>query len=158
MNIRDYKKILPHALLIAGALLVLSVLFALSKSEEAKTRDVVAMQNAIDIKLGLYRYYLRHAAYPSAKTAPLSLGSSDTDCLSDNGFISRQNTECAKRSYLLPVPAGVSYTPLAEQGDIFCDYSVRCPRYAILFFLETNMFGKKGTHSITQEGFQRVGD
>lgn len=154
MNIRDYKKILPHALLIAGALFVLVGLFALVKSEEAKTRDVVAMQNAIDIKLGLYRYYLRHAAYPPTGTAPISLGGYDTDCLSDNGFISRQNSECAKRSYLLPVPAGASYMPLAEQGDIPCDSSVGCSRYEIRFSLETNLFAQKGVHTLTPEGMQ----
>lgn len=149
----DLKKILPHALLIGGGIVILVGLFVLVRSEEAKTRDTVRMQEVIGIKQGLYRYYLNHAAYPAADQ-PVLLGSPDATCLHDTGFMSHTSHDCATRAYLLPVPSGYLYTPLAEQGDEPCTSSIGCPRYAITFRLETNAFAPKGMHALTPEGMK----
>lgn len=119
MTIRDYKKILPHALLAAGALFILVGLFALVRSEEAKTRDAIVMQEVIGIKQDLQMYYLSHAAYSASIT----------------------------------IPERYEYIPSGEDGAP-CAPSAACSRYEIRFFLETNLFAKKGAHTLTPEGMQ----
>lgn len=149
----DFKKILPHIFLVAAGILIIVGFYALVASEEAKTRDTVRMQEVIGIKQGLYRYYLNHAAYPPAPQ-PVILGEMDTACLNDKGFVSRTSQECMARAYLLPVPPGHTYVSLGEEGNEPCTSSIGCPRYAISFQLETNLFVKKGMHILTPEGLQ----
>ncbi|MBI4252634.1 hypothetical protein HY623_00410 [Candidatus Uhrbacteria bacterium] len=159
----DYKKILSHAALILGALVVIAGLMMWVRSEEAYARDAQRMGDVIDIKLGLYRYYLRHAAYPSSATSVL-LGGPDADCLGDKGFVSRKGLDCSGRPYLSPVPASLgltdqdvyTYTPLGADSDTICDSATGCPRYGILFYFETNVFAKKGFHVLTPEGLQTL--
>lgn len=66
----DIQRILPHAALIGGAVLLMISLFALVRSEEANTRDTVHMQEVIGVKQALHRYYLDNAAYPTTFTVP----------------------------------------------------------------------------------------
>lgn len=158
----DYKKILPHAALILVALIVVIGLMMWVKSEEAYARDVRRMEQVTDIKLGLYRYYLRHAAYPASGGTSLLLGAQDNDCLDEKGFVSRNGSDCSDRAYLAFVPASpgltdqdiFTYTPLTAAGATICDSASGCPRYGILFYLETNVFAKKGPHILTPEGLQ----
>lgn len=158
----DYKKILPHAALILVALIVVIGLMMWVKSEVAYARDAQRMGHVTDIKLGLYRYYLRHAAYPASGGKSLLLGASDTDCLDERGFVSRNGLDCSDSPYLGFVPASpgltdkdiFTYTPLGATGDTMCDSASGCPRYGILFYLETNVFAKKGQHILTPEGLR----
>ena len=151
----DYKKFLPHAALILGGILVVVGLFVLVRVEEAKTRDTIRMQEVISVKQGLYRYYVNHAAYPPSGQQSILLGTTDSNCLSDKGFLSSASRDCSTGggAYLLPVPNG-TYTALGEQGDTPCNSLTSCPRYAILFFLETDLFARKGMHALTPEGLQ----
>lgn len=158
----DYKKILPHAVLILAALIVVIGLMMWVKSEEAYVRDAQRMEQVTDIKLGLYRYYLRHAAYPASGGKSLLLGAQDADCLDEKGFVSRNGLDCSDHAYLARVPASpgltdqdiFTYTPLGTTGDTICDSASGCPRYGILFYLETNVFAKNGLHVLTPEGLQ----
>lgn len=149
----QFHTLLPHIVLITAAVLILVGLFVLVRSEEQKTRDTIRMQEIIGIKQGLYRYYLNHAAYPAADQ-PVHLGSQDATCLHDKGFVSHTSHDCTVRAYLLPVPSGYLYTPRAEQGDEPCISTIGCPRYAITFQLETNVFASKGMHALTPEGMK----
>lgn len=157
-----YKKILPHAALIFGAILIVGGLFALVRSEEAKTRDTIRMQEVISIKQGLYQYYLNHAAYPPA-LGPVLLGAGDAFCLSAKGFAGRLDAECTGGgAYFTSAPSGFGvtpddgyrYIPLVGEDDTFCDAQNGCPRYAIRFYLETNLFARKGIHTLTPEGMK----
>lgn len=162
MNRIDYKKILPHTALILATIIVVIGLMMWVRSEEAYARDAQRMGHVIDIKLGLYRYYLRHAAYPTSGGKSLHLGAQDADCLDEKGFVSRNGSDCSDRAYLALVPASpgltdqdiFAYTPLGTTGDMICDSASGCPRYGILFYLETNVFAKKGPHILTPEGLQ----
>ena len=66
MKRSDIMRLLPHIALIFGSVLLVVGFFMLVRVEEAKTRDIIRMQEVIDIKQELYRYYLSHASYPSS--------------------------------------------------------------------------------------------
>lgn len=141
---------MPHILLVLGAILIIGALFALRISEEQHTRDTIRMQEAIGIKSSIQLYYLNHAAYPTAPDGPLVLGGHDTLCLSDAGFVSAASESCLKKRYAYPIPAGYSYEP--QQNDNSpCTSKTSCPRYAIKFFLESNLLAPKGEHALTPD-------
>lgn len=120
MKRSELKRLIPHAALIFGSLILVVGFFAFIRHEEALLRDTIRMQEVISIRQQLYRYYLSHAAYPS---------------MFDGGD-------------------GTEYISLGKEGDAPCDSAKACPRYALRFTLETNLFFSKGAHVLTPEGAQ----
>jgi len=153
MRYRDIKPFVPHIVLVLCAVGTVVALFVLKSTEEKNLRDTVRMQEVLGIKLGLQRYYVNHAAYPPAPDGPLTLGSRDTRCLSDSGFVLASHESCIKKRYAYPIPAGYIYES-RQSDDSVCSAKVGCPRYAISFSFETNLFASKGVHTLTPDALR----
>jgi len=146
------KPFLPHIALALVAIFLLGGLFVLVKSEQAKTRDTLRMQDVLTIRSALRLYYINHASYP-ASPEPIQVGDTDHSCLSDSGFVAQSADSCVKRSYQRTLPAS-TYIALADNATDQCTSHTACPNFALQFDLETDLFAAKGKHFLTPQGLR----
>lgn len=79
------KPLIPHIVLWCGAALLMIGLFVLVSIEQKKTRDIVRMQEVLDLRASLRLYSIDRASYPPSLIQPVN----DTIIytpLADNGI------------------------------------------------------------------------
>ncbi len=151
-------------LIIGGvSILVWLILFGfLWWYEGARARDAMRVSNVVQVRSALDAYYQRHSTYPASGVDGLIVGTTQSTCLSDAGFVSMRSSKCQTPIFGAPLLGGLGqnnadyfiYHATSADGKECQDVS-GCASYQLQFNLETSaMRLASGSHLASPQGVQ----